>query len=62
MNIFTKPPEVPLGLGMALMKNPPAMETYSKLTDEQKKQVIGRVHGISSSEEMEAFVRSEFIQ
>ncbi len=58
MNRNNKSPEIPLGLGMALAKNPPAMENFAKMTNEQKRSVISRTHGITSSQEMESFVRS----
>lgn len=53
-----KSPDIPLGLGLALAKNPPAMESFSQMTNEQKRSLIAQTHAITSSKEMEAFVRS----
>lgn len=58
MSIFSEPPEIPLGLGMALASNPYAMNNFSALTNEQKQAVIDRTHEIDSKKEMEAFVRT----
>lgn len=58
MSIFSEPPEIPLGLGMALASNPYAMNNFSALTNEQKQAVIDRTHEINSKKEMEAFVRT----
>ena len=58
MDMFSAPPEIPLGLGMALAKNPPALESYAKLSREQKRSIIERTQSIDSPAEMEAFVRS----
>ena len=56
MNLFTKPPEIPLGLGMALAANPYSMSSFTAMTNEQKKDVIERTNSINSKAEMEAFV------
>ena len=58
MDRISKSPEIPLGLGMALAKNPPAMESFTNMSNEQKRCIIAKTHGIASSEEMENFVRS----
>ena len=52
--IFTA--EMPLGLGMALMQNPSALDRFSALNEEEKRELIGSTHGIRSKEEMRAFV------
>ncbi|MGI5985307.1 MAG: hypothetical protein GXY01_01105 [Clostridiales bacterium] len=62
MNIFSQPTEMPMGLGMALMKNPNAMNSFSAMTNEQKRAVIERTHSINSKEEMEAYVRTLSIE
>ena len=52
--IFTD--EMPLGLGMALAQNPSALDRFSQLNEDEKRELIGSVHGIRSKEEMRAFV------
>ena len=58
MGVFTDSPEVPIGLGIALCKNPEAMHKYTSLSEQQKCDVISRSHGVGSREEMDAFVES----
>lgn len=58
MGIFTDPPEVPVGLGIALCKNPQALQRYASMTSSEKSAVISRAHGVSSSSEMDAFVEA----
>lgn len=48
--------ELPLGLGIALSKNPAAMEYFSTLTPAHRREVIAYTHTIRSKEEMERFV------
>ncbi len=48
--------EMPLGLGMALMQNPTALDRFSTLNEDEKRELIGSVHGIRSKEEMRNFV------
>lgn len=62
MNMYTEPPEIPLGLGMSLIKHPPAMEKYLHLTAAQKRAMIERTHSIVSTSEMDAFVTSFIIE
>jgi len=50
--------DIPMGLGMALMQNKPAMEYFSSLSDESKQQIIEHTHTIKSKEEMQAYVDS----
>ena len=52
--IFTD--EMPLGLGMALMQNPSALDRFSTLNEDEKRELIGSTHGIRSKEEMRTFV------
>ena len=52
--VFTA--EMPLGLVMALMQNPSALDRFSALNEEEKRELIGSTHGIRSKEEMRAFV------
>lgn len=56
MNLFTDPPEIPMGLGMELASNPYSMANFAAMTDEQKQAVINRAQNVKSKEEMEAFV------
>lgn len=48
--------ELPLGFGIALTKNPAAMEYFSTLTPAHKREIIAHTHTIHSQEEMERFV------
>ena len=48
--------QVPMGLGMALMKDPAALEWFSGLSGQAQQAVIERTHSIRSKEEMAAFV------
>ena len=50
--------EMPVGLGMALAMNPEAMEKFSSLTDEQKREVVSGTHAIRSRKEMQQYVRN----
>ena len=50
--------DMPMGLGMALMQNKPAMEYFSSLSDEAKQRIIEHTHSIESKEEMQAYVDS----
>ena len=58
MGVFTDTPNVPIGLGIALCKNPEAMKKYAFLSKEQKLDVINRSHGVDSKDEMDAFVEA----
>jgi hypothetical protein len=58
MGIFTETPNVPIGLGIALCKNPEAMKKYAFLSKEQTLNVISRSHGVESRDEMDAFVEA----
>ena len=50
--------DMPMGLGMALMQNKPAMDYYASLSDAGKQQIIDHTHTIQSKREMQAFVDS----
>jgi hypothetical protein len=52
------PPELPMGLGIALAKNPPAMNRFTQMTKVQKQAVIEKTHSITSPAEMQAFVEN----
>ena len=34
--------KVPIGFGMALAMNPPALNAYSAMTEDQKKQILNK--------------------
>jgi hypothetical protein len=48
--------KVPIGFGMALAMNPPAMNAYSAMTEEQKQDILNKAHNARSEEEMYALV------
>ncbi|MCM1299301.1 MAG: YdeI/OmpD-associated family protein [Firmicutes bacterium] len=48
--------ELPLGFGIALNKNPAAMEYFSSLTPAHRREIIAHTHTIRSKEEMDKFV------
>lgn len=50
--------KVPIGFGMALAVNEPAMNAYSAMTEEQKQAILNKAHNVRSEEEMYALVAS----
>ena len=48
--------KVPIGFGMALAMNPPALNAYSAMTDEQKQEVLNKAHNARSEREMHSIV------
>lgn len=48
--------KVPIGFGMALAMNPPALNVYSAMTEEQKQQILNKAHNARSEKEMHAIV------
>lgn len=48
--------KVPIGFGMALAMNPPALNAYSAMTEEQKQAILNRAHNARSEKEMRALV------
>ncbi len=50
--------KVPVGFGMALAMNPPALNAYSAMTEEQKKNILNRAHNARSEKEMHQIVNS----
>ncbi len=44
--------KVPLGFGMALAMNFPAMNAYTAMTDEEKKAILDKAHKAKSQQEM----------
>ena len=47
---------VPIGFGLALVMNEPAMEAYAKMTEEQKQSILNRAHQARSKKEMQELV------
>ena len=50
--------KVPIGFGMALAMNPPALNAYSAMTGEQKQSILSRAHNARSEQEMHSIVNS----
>ena len=54
--------KVPIGFGMALAVNEPAMNAYSKMTEQQKQAILNKAHNVRSEKEMYDLVDSLAIQ
>jgi len=50
--------KVPIGFGMALAMNPPAMNAYSAMTEAEKQAVLNKAHNAKSEKEMHQIVNS----
>ena len=50
--------KVPIGFGMALSRNPNALNAYSAMSEEQKQAVLDKAHNASSEQEMHRIVNS----
>ncbi len=48
--------KVPIGFGMALAVNEPAMNAYSAMTEEQKQAILNKAHNVRSEQEMHDLV------
>lgn len=48
--------EMPLGLGMALVQNPEAMQKFALLSESEKQAVISGAHSVNSKAEMKQYV------
>ena len=44
--------KVPIGFGMALAMNEPAMAAYSAMSEEEKEKILNKAHNARSEEEM----------
>ena len=55
---FTYGHDIPMGLGMALMQNPPAFNYFANLSAQEQQAVIDHTHFIRSKQEMRAYVNS----
>ena len=49
--------DLPMGLGMALAENLPALDAFAALTKEQQDRVIAATDAIRSRTEMQAYVQ-----
>ena len=50
--------KVPIGFGMALAMNEPAMAAYSAMSEEEKQKILNKAHHARSEEEMHRIVSS----
>lgn len=50
--------KVPIGFGMALAVNEPAMNAYSAMTEDQKQVILDKAHNVRSEKEMHDLVAS----
>ncbi len=50
--------KVPIGFGMALAMNHPAMNVYAALDEDQKQDILNRAHNVRSEQEMHDLVAS----
>lgn len=50
--------KVPIGFGMALAMNAPAMEAYAAMTEQQKQAILNKAHNARSEKEMHDIVNS----
>lgn len=48
--------KVPMGFGMALSMNPPALNAYSAMTEQQKQEILEKAHRARSEQEMHQIV------
>lgn len=47
---------VPMGFGLALAMNEPAMNAYAAMTEPQKQAILSKAHQARSKKEMQALV------
>ena len=50
--------KVPIGFGMALAVNEPAMNAYAAMTEDEKQAIINKAHNVRSEQEMHDLVNS----
>ena len=48
--------KVPIGFGMALAVNEPAMNAYAAMTESQKQAILNKAHNVRSEREMHDLV------
>lgn len=54
--IFMQKLELPVGFGMALAQNEPAMRQFERMTEAEKHAVVDRAHSVHSKREMQQLV------
>ena len=50
--------KVPIGFGMALAMNQPAMNAYAAMTEDEKQAILNKAHNVRSEREMHDLVNS----
>ena len=50
--------KVPIGFGMALAMNQPAMNAYAAMDEAQKQDILNKAHNVRSEKEMHDLVAS----
>ena len=50
--------KIPMGFGMALAVNDPAMNAYAAMTEDQKQAILNKAHNVRSEKEMHDLVAS----
>ena len=50
--------KIPIGFGMALAVNEPAMNAYAAMTEEQKQAILNKAHRTHTEREMHDLVNS----
>lgn len=50
--------KVPIGFGMALAMNQPAMNAFAAMTEEQKQAIVNKAHNVRSEKEMHDLVNA----
>lgn len=50
--------ELPLGLGMALAQNEPAMQCFESMSETEKAAFVAKTHAVNSKREMQRLVNS----
>lgn len=48
--------KIPMGFGMALAVNDPAMNAYAAMTEDQKQAILNKAHNVRSEKEMHDLV------
>lgn len=51
-------PDLPLGLGMQLAQDPKAMETFGKMSNTQKSELIGYIQGAATGDDAKMRIRN----
>ncbi len=56
-DIMSREEDMPLGLGFGLAMNEQAMNSFSSMTDPEKRQVIEAARSVQSKAEMESLIQ-----